>query len=262
MTQPREFIMTKLITLITLIILTSTGHAEHYEYKARVLLALSARLTFDVKKVEYQGTPAISVRSKTKVHALGANVVNMDYEGINDAKTFSPFINIECEHSKKRSSKNCRSVKFLPYGDFLYKRFASNKTELKDFALGDEFVTQKNIIDQLPEFNPNEDLIYDVAALALLVKYLDIAPKKKSIDLHVAINESMAKINVSHVKELPGNQMWIKLTPVIPAPHEFKMSFPHKIIYDRNLKAVTEIHQKLPIVGNTVVRLDRKASRF
>ncbi len=235
---------------------------ERYVYKASVLMALKARLVIDVDKAEFNNATVLRIRSNSTVNAFGKEVANLDYIGFNDVSTFEPKLNIECEHSEKQSAKNCRSVKFLPQGQFLYKNYHNDKTVIEDIEYGGENVVLKDIVDQQPTYNPNEHKIYDLASIALLIKYLDINKDHKNLELFVAVNESIAKVQVSYVQELGDNKMWIKLTPINPPPEDFKIAFPYKIIYDRNLKAVTEIHQRLPYVGDVEITLDVKASKF
>lgn len=248
--------------LISSLFSNSLMASDRYVYKASVLMALRAKLIIDVEQSVFKNETVVFVKSNSNVEAFGKEVANLDYMSYNDATTFEPKINIECEHSKNQSSKNCRAVKFLPQGQFLYKHFHNSKTVLQDFEYGNENVVLKDIADQQPTYNPNEHKIYDIASIALLVKYLNISKDNLSIELFVAVNESMAKVRVSYVQDIDANKMWIKLTPINPPPEEFKMPFPHKIIYDKKLKAVTEIHQILPYVGDTVVKLDLKESRF
>lgn len=257
------FQMKTILTLLMSLLLTTPLFAkERYVYKASVLMALKAKLVIDVEQAVFKNENVIFVKSNSNVEAFGKEVANLDYKSYNDTNTFEPKINIECEHSNKQTSKNCRAVKFLPQGQFLYKEFHNSKTVLEDFEYGNENVVLKDIADQQPTYNPNEHKIYDIASIALLVRYLNINRDNKNLELFVAVNESMAKVRVSYVQDIDASKMWIKLTPINPTPEEFKLPFPHKIIYDKKLKAVTEIHQLLPYVGNTVIKLDLKESSF
>lgn len=235
---------------------------EHYVYRASVLMALNATLVIDVDKADFNNKTFLHIKSNSNVRAFGKEVVNLDYIGFNDVTTFEPKINIECEHSSKQTRNNCRSVKFLPLGQFLYKEYHNDKTELEDLIYGSENVVLKDIINQQPTYDPNRDKIYDLSSIALLIKYLDLNKDHRDLELFVAVNQSMAKVKVSYVQDLGENKMWIKLTPINPPPQDFKISFPYKIIYDKKLKAVTEIHQMLPYVGDVSISLDIKASKL
>lgn len=253
---------TLLVSIIASLLSSSLFANEHYVYKASVLMALKATLVIDIEKAEFDNESVLRINSRSKVHAFGKEVVDLDYIGLNDVTTFEPKLNIECEHSTKQTKNNCRSVKFLPQGQFLYKQYHNDKTVLEDLVYGGENVVLKDIIEQQPSYNPNIDKVYDFSSIVLLIKYLDLSKDHPFIDLYVAVNESIAKVRVSYVQELAGNKSWIKLTPINPAPEDFKIAFPYKIIYDRKLKAVSEIHQKLPYVGDVTIALDTKASRF
>jgi hypothetical protein len=235
---------------------------EHYVYKASILAVLNAKLVIDVEKVIFNNEPMLQVKSNSNIHFLGNEIVNMDYLAFNDLTTFEPKINIECEHSKKSSQNNCRSVKFIPQGQFLYKESHNVNTVLEDLEFGGVNVALLNIIDQQPTYNSNEDKVYDIASIVLLIKYLEINKDHRDLDLFIAVNKQITKTRVSYVQDIDENLLWIKLTPINPGPDDFKGEFPHKIIYDRRLKTVTEIHKKLPYVGDVVIKLDVKASKF
>jgi hypothetical protein len=255
--------MLKIFSFISLVIIANSLCAkEHYVYKASIFKVLNAKLIIDVEDGTYNNVPVVNIKSNSNIHFLGNEIVNLDYLAHNDVKTFEPQLNIECEHSKKQGDQNCRSVKFLPQGQFLYKESHNDITKLEDIESGSLNVTLMDIITQQPTYNPNEHKIYDIASIVLLIKYLDISKDHRDIDLFIAINKQMMKVRISYVQDIDENQMWIKLIPLNPGPEEFKGEFPHKIVFDKRLKTVTEIHKKLPYVGDVVIKLDKKASRF
>lgn len=252
--------MKKISLFIIIILSCSLSAKEHYVYRASIFKVLNAKLIIDVNDEVIDNIPVLRVTSNSTVRFLGNEIVNLDYVALNDITTFEPKINLECEHSDKQSEKNCRSVKFLPQGQFLYREFHNQKTVLEDLVYGSADVELLNIIDQQPSYNPNENKIYDIGSIVLLVKYLEINKDHRDQELFVAVNHQIAKIRMSYVEDIDNNLMWIKMIPIKPAPEDFKGEFPHKIIYDRRLKTVTEIHKKLPIVGDLVIKLDKKAS--
>lgn len=238
---------------------------EHYVYKASIFKIINAKLTIDVDQAVYDNSPVLMIKSNSYAHFLGSEVTNIDYIAYNDINTFEPKLNVECEHAKKQNSdqkNNCRAVKALPLGQFLYRAFHSDKTPLEDLDYGMQNVTLENVNAQQPTFNPNTDKVFDIASIVLLVKYLNLNKDHREQELFVAVNRTITKIKATYVQDIDANKMWIKLDPLWPGPENYKTDFPHKIIFDRRLKAVTEVHKKLQVVGDIVISLDKKASSF
>jgi len=256
-----DFSMKKIYFIVLSFLVTTSLFAnEHYVYKVSILKVFRAKIIIDVEPRTFNNLPALSVKSNSQIRFMGKEIANLDYLAFNDAITFEPQINIECEHSENQSTKNCRSVKFLQEGQFLYKNSHNNRTVLEDLKFGEPEVVLEEVLAQQPTYNPNEHKIFDIASIVLLIKYLDINKDHRDLDLFIAVNRQMTKVKISYVQDIDANKMWIKMTPIWPGPEEYKGDFPHKIIYDRRIKTVTEVHKKLPYIGDVVIRLDEKLS--
>lgn len=229
---------------------------ENYTYRATILGTLNAKININVSESIYNNQKAIKITSNTNVRFLGKEVINIDYLAFNNPQNFEPLLNIECNQDKKDNGNNCKAIKFLADGIFLYKQLHQDKTNLVEINQGTPEVETNHIVDQQPTFNPAIDKVFDIGSIILLVKYLKLDPKNPEQDIYVAINRQIALIKVSYVKDISADEMWIKLTPINPGPEEVG-EFPHKIIYNRKIGAVTEVHKKIAIVGNLVVKLDR-----
>ena len=126
----------------------------------------------------------------------------------------------------------------------------------------DQGVTIFDINEQQPDFDQNLDHLYDIASLALTIEQLNLSVENPERIFYLAVNKTIAMAKVQFVKNISKNEQWIKIIPLRPSIDEFDTPFPHKIIYDTHLRVVTEVHQKLPIVGNTVIKLNKKKSAF
>ncbi len=261
--------MTKfLLSLVPalLLLVDGLGAKERYVYKTRVLLVAKAKTIINVDDIQKNSKQLKSISSNSRVKLFGREIINLDFRSVNNTENFVPINNIECYQDKKHTQdpakQNCRSVQFLERGEYLYLRHRQLQTELIPLDRSTIGVEEFNVLDAHPDFDPDNDVVYDLAAIALLMKYLDLGPENPAKELFVAVNKSIAKIEVSYVKNIGSNKISIKLTPLRPGPDEFEEPFPHKIVYDKSLRVVTEIHQDLPVVGNTVIRLSRKDSSF
>lgn len=253
----RNFKMKKLIVLFSTSLFTFLAIAdESYTYRATILGTLNAKININVGEGIYNNQKAIKITSNTNVRFLGKEVINIDYLAFNNPQNFEPLLNIECNQDKKDNGNNCKAIKFLSDGIFLYKQLHQDKTNLVEINQDTPEVETNHIVDQQPTFNPAIDKVFDIGSIILLVKYLKLDPKNPEQDIYVAINRQIALIKVSYVKDISPDEMWIKLTPINPGPEEVG-EFPHKIIYNRKIGAVTEVHKKIAIVGNLVVKLDR-----
>jgi hypothetical protein len=254
-----------LTVLLSVLFITSSAK-ERYVYKARALLVAKASTVIEAETIERDGRIFKSISAVSKAKAFGKELVNLEFKSLNDAEDFAPIKNVECyldkKHLRDPDKKNCRSVHFLENGEFLYLRYRKISTELISLSRDMPNVEEYNIQDVHQDFDPVRDRVYDLAAIALLVRFLELGPENPYRDLFVAVNKSIVKIRVSYISNLGNNKISIKLTPLRPGPDEFEEPFPHKIIYDTNIRVVTQIHQKLPLVGNTIIKLSKKDSSF
>ncbi len=246
------------IKLFLLIFLLSSNVLadEHYLYKASILGTLNAKINISVSDDFFNNEKVLKISSNTTVRFLGNEVINIDYLALNNPLNFEPLLNIECNQDKKDSGNNCKAIKFLPDGIFLYNQLHQDKTKLIDFGTETTGVELNHIIDQQPTFDSSKDKVFDIGSIILLVKYLKLDKNHPEQDLFVAINHQIALIKVSYVKDISPDEMWIKLAPINPGPDQVG-EFPHKIIYNKKISAVTEVHKKIPIVGNLIVKLVR-----
>ncbi|MBT7768028.1 MAG: hypothetical protein HN730_12795 [Bdellovibrionales bacterium] len=245
---------------------TSISAKERYVYEARALVVAKATLVIDVEDVDLDGQKYKAITSNISVRLLGKKLIDLDFQSLNVADSFAPVKNIECYLEKKRLSnpadKNCRSVHFLENGEYLYLNHRQTSTNLIGLRRDMPNVEEYNVLDIHQDFDKQNDRVFDLASIALLVKYLHLSAENPNKDLFVAVNKSVVKVRISYVKDIGRNKIWIKITPLHPAPEFYKRPFPHKIVYDHKRKAVTQIHQKLPIVGNAVIKLSKKRSSF
>ena len=242
------------ILLLSFLLCSSAIADENYLYKATILGTLNAKLNINVSEGLFNNQKALKITSNTTVRFLGNEVVNIDYLAFNNPSNFEPLLNIECNHDKKDSGNNCKAIKFIPDGIFLYKQLHQDKTQLIDINIDQKDVETNHVVDQQPTFNPAIDKVFDIGSIILLVKYLKLDQNNPEQDLFVAINRQIALIKVSYVKDISPDETWIKLTPINPGPDEVG-EFPHKIIYNKKIGAVTEVHKKIPVVGNLIVKL-------
>jgi hypothetical protein len=247
----------KIKFVITTLLFTKLAFADvNYLYKASILGTLNAKININVSEGMYNNQKALKITSNTNVRFLGNEVINIDYLAYNNPQNFAPLLNIECNQDKKDNGNNCKAIKFLSDGIFLYQQLHQDKTNLIELSENTPGIETNHIIDQQPTFNPAIDKVFDIGSIILFVKYLNINQKNPEQDLFVAINHQIALIKVSYVKDITPDEMWIKLTPINPGPDDVG-EFPHKIIYNRKIGAVTEVHKKIPIVGNLIVKLVR-----
>lgn len=256
--------MIKYLLLLTLPIssLFAAGK-KTYLYETRVLLAAKASLKIEVQDTVYKGRPVKFIRSNSFAYLFGKEIYNLDYMAYSK-KDLTPITNIECEIQKNlpATERNCKQIQFLEHQQFVYKRLRLAKTSLPELTMNDSEAQLFDITEQQPDFDQSRDRIYDLASLALTVEHLNLTKQNPSKIFYIAVNKTIGKVQVSLVKNISRNLQWIKITPIRPSAAEFDTPFPHKIIYDTKLKVVTEVHQKAPVVGNIVIKLNKRKSSF
>lgn len=256
----------KILMIPLLLCLSSSLFAANkktYVYETRVLLAAKASLKIEVQDSTYKGMPVKYVRSNTFAYLFGKQIYNLDYMAYTK-QDLTPITNIECEIKKRPdpTRKNCRQIKFLEHQQFLYKQIALRKTSLPELHENDSEAQLYDISDQQPDFDQARDQLYDIAALALTVEHLNLSRSNRERTFYLAVNKEIAKAKVVWVKNINSHLQWLKIIPIKPSIEEFDTPFPHKIVYDTRLKVVTEVHQKAPVVGNIVVKLNKRKSSF
>ncbi len=239
------------------------SNKQIYVYETRVLLAAKATLKIEVENSIFNGAPVKFIRSNTHAYLFGKEIYNLDYMAYSKMD-LTPITNIECEIEKKDDpdDKNCKQILFLEHQQFAYKKLHLKATQLPPMHENDQGVTIFDINEQQPDFDQNLDHLYDIASLALTIEQLNLSVENPERIFYLAVNKTIAMAKVQFVKNISKNEQWIKIIPLRPSIDEFDTPFPHKIIYDTHLRVVTEVHQKLPIVGNTVIKLNKKKSAF
>lgn len=234
-----------------------------YVYETRVLLAAKASLKIEIQDSVYKGEPVKFIRSNTFAYLFGKQIYNLDYMAYS-RNNLAPITNIECEIKKHLgpTEKNCKQIHFLDHQQFVYKKLRLTKTALPELIENDSEAQRFDINDQQADFDQARDQLYDLASIALSVERLNLTKQDPERIFYIAVNKSIGKVKVSLVKNISRTLQWIKLTPIHPSVAEFDTPFPHKIVYDTKLKVVTEVHQKAPVVGNIVIKLNKRKSSF
>ena len=255
------------VLLLGLLLSINLLATERYVYKARTLLTARATLVLDVERKEGIPEEFVFIKSTSKVYMLTKQIFNIHHRSINSAEDFTPRYSIECFMGPDGLNmdpldKNCRSVHFKESGEFLYLRHHQNVTEL--FPISEDYPEVKlmDVRDQVPDFDPARDVVYDPGSIVLLVKQMELSPENPERLLYVSVNKTVVKVSVSFVKYLNEEDIELKVKPIYPSEDEFDVPFPHKIIYNSKIKAVTVIYQKAPVVGNVKIKLDLKRSSF
>ncbi|MBL6989814.1 MAG: hypothetical protein ISR65_08545 [Bacteriovoracaceae bacterium] len=232
---------------------------ETYTYRAGLLWA-SAEAVLTVQDVEHAGKKMKLLSSSIKAD-WGFGTYSLEYSSYANLN-LTPVKSIECEKPDSPTDENCKSTEHIGNNRFLFKRsHQSSGASIISIVEGGSGVDLHNINEQQPDYNDQDNLIYDAGAIPLFIKTLDLSPQNPSRTLYVAINRTIAKAEIKYVKKLSGSEIEIKVVPLAPTSDDVKEALPKKIIYDTKLKAVTKIYKMFPFVGDVAIELVRPDER-